>query len=115
MICRVCGKKITEPKYAEPICSSECFHEDFWLTRYTALQKDSKAFAIINGSCYYYDRKKPIDNSPFSFKGFDGRLFRIRYPDGKEVETNNLWHNGKIPDNWRDRLPDNAEFIKPKG
>lgn len=33
------------------------------------------------------------------------------YADGTEVVTNDLWAQGVIPAHFRDRLPDNAEFL----
>lgn len=48
------------------------------------------------------------------FRGFGGRKFKIRFFDGREVETTNLWHQGTIPEIWRGkgRLEDNAEWVK---
>jgi hypothetical protein len=43
--------------------------------------------------------------------GFGGRRFDIRMNNGKEIMTNNLWYNGKIPENHREKLADNATFI----
>jgi hypothetical protein len=47
--------------------------------------------------------------------GFAGRLFRIRFHDGREIETRNLWEGGTIPPAWRGRLPDNAIFLDMYG
>lgn len=51
--------------------------------------------------------------------GCGGRTFRIRMLEtGEEFETSNLWHQGRIPTHFRDRLPDNAVFVQreaPKG
>lgn len=44
------------------------------------------------------------------FKGFGGALFSIKFHDGREVDCRNLWMQGDIPEEWRDRLPDNAVF-----
>ena len=41
--------------------------------------------------------------------GFGGRLVKIKKNNGEIIETNNLWHNGKVP---KDRnIEDNAVFI----
>jgi hypothetical protein len=42
--------------------------------------------------------------------GSSGQLFTIRFADGRETVTNNLWHQGTIPAHLRELLPDNAEF-----
>ncbi len=44
-------------------------------------------------------------------RGCGGARFRIRFFDGREVETTNLWNQGAIPEHFRERLPDNAEFV----
>jgi len=43
-------------------------------------------------------------------KGFGGRRWFIRFHSGRVAVTDSLWHQGLIPDEWRDRLPDNAMF-----
>lgn len=50
---------------------------------------------------------------PGAFRGFSGRRFWIRFKDGSTLTTNNLWYQGKIPDEFRDELPDTAEFYTP--
>ena len=42
--------------------------------------------------------------------GFGGREFRIRFHDGRSVATRNFWHQGEIPERFRESLPDNATF-----
>lgn len=49
-------------------------------------------------------------------RGFGGTVFRWRWlddPSGKTYETNSMWFQGRIPDEFQDRLPDNAEWVKP--
>jgi hypothetical protein len=43
--------------------------------------------------------------------GFSGSKWLIRFHDGREVVTHNLWHQGEIPSAWREALPNNAEFV----
>lgn len=52
------------------------------------------------------------DTGKMSWRGFGGQKFKIKFHDGRIVETTNLWHQGEIPKNFRDELPDNAEFIE---
>lgn len=48
--------------------------------------------------------------------GHGGREFTICMLDGsKEWTTNNLWAGGAVPDLWRDKIVDNAEFVRPLG
>jgi hypothetical protein len=48
---------------------------------------------------------------PKSFKGFGGAKWTIKFHDGREVVSTNLWYGGQIPPAMRDKLPDNAVFI----
>jgi hypothetical protein len=52
-----------------------------------------------------------LDTSSHGFKGFGGRRWCITFFDGRTVTTNNLWCQGTIPPKWRERFPDNAEFL----
>jgi hypothetical protein len=73
---------------------------------------DDPSVARIGGEHYIIGD----ENDPSHFRGFDGDLFKIRFfrgPNaGKTITTTNLWHQGKIPDNFRDVLFDNAEFVR---
>lgn len=44
-------------------------------------------------------------------QGFGGREHVIRFNDGTEVTTKNLWHQGEIPRRFREQLPNNATFV----
>lgn len=65
--------------------------------------------ARIEGTHYMIDKENA---DPRAFRGFAGQRFKIKFADGREVETTNLWCQGSIPDHFRDRLPDNANFVK---
>lgn len=43
--------------------------------------------------------------------GFGGRKHLIKFDNGEEVTTHNLWHQGEIPHWFREHLPNNATFI----
>lgn len=89
-----------------------CFSCNFWYEK-TAL-KDDPSSVRIDGD-YYWIGEIPDKISLKKFKanyGYYGREFKILFNDGREVVTNNLWHNGKIDPNWKKQLPDNATFAK---
>lgn len=97
MVCEICGKQFDKPRYLNDyknICSSECFGDKFWLN----IIKVKDECIIINGECYGFNKNKPIGVKMLN--------------TGEIIVTNNLWHNGEVPNEFRDRLPDNAEFIK---
>lgn len=43
--------------------------------------------------------------------GFGGSKFKVRFHDGREVVSRNLWCQGDVPERFRERLPDNAVFV----
>ena len=45
-------------------------------------------------------------------RGFGGKVFEVRFFDGRVVVTHNLWHQGEVPAHFRARLPDNAVFAE---
>lgn len=69
------------------------------------LDKDA---IIIDGYCYHDEGERTLPY--YGFLGFDGRRFNIQMNDGRKFTTNNLWSNGKIPEEYG--IKDNAVFIK---
>lgn len=109
MKCAICGKEISSSQFSyKPLCSSECFTVDFWNETL-----DSKAI-IIKGECYH-DGGNRSEVMPWMHLGHAGRVFNIRMIDGErkglEFSTNNLWYNGKVPEDRN--VKDNAEFFVP--
>ena len=106
MKCIICGKEIQESSYSHKvICGDECFYIDFWNDKIEI--KDDTQTARIDGKHYHIGN----ENSRSSFRGFGGSKNVIKFFDGREVITTNLWHNGTIPESHKELLPDNAEFI----
>ena len=66
---------------------------------------------VVDGRHYVIGPVRPPGYR--GFLGFGGRRFHIRFHDGREVVTHNLWTQGVVPREWRDRLPDTAEFLRP--
>lgn len=110
MKCVICGKEIKQSSYSNAIlCSSDCFHKHFW----KEIIAEKECHIVIDGKCYC-DGGNVESPSPYTFLGFAGRKFWIRFFDGKKLTTNNLWYQGEIPDEFRDQLPDTAEFYVPE-
>jgi hypothetical protein len=85
-----------------------CYNCRYWLAR---MAEPEDVWRVrINGRQYLVG---PVESaySPDSCRGFEGKLFCIEFPDGRRISTRNLWHNGKIPAHFRDRMPDNARFV----
>jgi hypothetical protein len=66
------------------------------------------AIARVGGKHYAIGPERRGDKQ---LCGFGGAKFIIQFFDGRRVETMNLWHQGVIPEHFRIRLPDNAEFL----
>lgn len=107
--CKVCGAPI-ESGYAfsnEMFEKQLCFSCHFWNEKYEIDQKRKPhTFAVINGSHYYLEPSKK-----YGMLGMCGINHKIRFADGFETECNNLWHQGEIPEAWKDKFPNNAEFV----
>ena len=109
MKCEVCGKEIEKSQYMGcVICSGECFQKHFWME----IIKEKDEHIVINGECFCDGGN--VDNPSYPrFLGHSGRRFWICFKDGSTLTTNNLWYNGKIPDEFREQLPDTADFYWP--
>lgn len=106
MVCIVCGKEFNCKRYYgeySDCCSSECFTKKFW----NNIVAEKNEHIIVDGTCYAI-APAPING----FYGFDGRKFKIKMFDtGEVIETNNLWCQGEIPEEYRYLLPNTAQFI----
>lgn len=109
--CKTCGKREKLSWNDETLEEMEkhqmCFKCNFW-NHYAEL-KDDPSMVRIEGS-HYVARQGIVAASRWN--GFGGAKFKIKFHDGREVETNNLWHQGKIPEHFLTKLPDNAKFIR---
>lgn len=85
-----------------------CFDCHFWEEKVRWAATSEKLCLRIDGHHYVANGIVPRGFG----MGFGGRLFKYKILATGEVgETNNLWHQGTIPDNFKERLPDNAVFI----
>jgi hypothetical protein len=82
------------------------FTRDFWVPKWNA--RFSPLVARIDGKHYLIG-----DEDSKAMRGFGGVKYTIRFFDGREVTTTNLWSQGEIPEEIRELyLPDNAEFVE---
>jgi hypothetical protein len=108
--CARCGKR--DPQHGG-YCK-KCIGHATWLH---AIQHAWEPAQVrIKGHLYDIRPEIPPDKrypEPTGGKGFGGRSFTIRFfSDGRIVKTGNLWSIGPIPEEYREALPDNAEFVK---
>lgn len=109
--CRECGQSdkanFGEPTRSRMLAQQLCFTCLFWTDKIAELNDD---FTARIGGRHY--RIGPEETSPRDQRGFDGHRAVIRFADGREVTTTNLWFQGEIPVHFHTRLPDNAEFLE---
>lgn len=109
-VCSECGE-VSHPSYvgngqigAALRERGLCFIDDFWAEAHADYLAGKRL--VVDGQSYTIGPERAP--SP---KGHGGRRFRIQYPDGRVVESTNLWSQGTIPERRRGRLADTATFI----
>lgn len=108
--CKICGSEIdTRNGYSQIMLKEQlCYDCFFWKMH---LEDDKKrpaySWAVIDGNHYVLE---PHTND-IAWAGCGGAVYKIRFFDGTIVECDNLWHQGKISEEWLEKFPDNAEFI----
>jgi len=109
-ICKECGKHETGnwcDACAQSLIDNKlCFNCNFWMLYVN--MKDNPKIARIAGTHYFVE--PDIQKNFEGFRGFGGRAFHIKFDDGRELITHNLWCQGEIPLHFRTRLRDNAKF-----
>lgn len=75
----------------------------FWSEKIS--MRNDPNVARINGNHYI------IGGGKGATKGMSGAKHTIQFDDGRVVETDDLWHQGEIPVDFRQVLQDNAKFI----
>jgi hypothetical protein len=108
--CTICGEQSwffgDGPAASALAERGRCFTCDFWSEK--AADHNNPNVARINGIQYTIVPSGPAKRP--ATKGFGGETFVVRFFDGRVVVTDDLWCEGKIPDRFRDALPDNAVF-----
>lgn len=105
--CKFCGSGFTRRCEPESYIGNNCFDCSFWLKKINLPEKDEARRVIVDGQHY---RIGSVHSGPF--RGFGGRKFVILFDDTRVIETFCLWHQGQIPEMFREWLPDNAVFVQ---
>lgn len=85
-----------------------CFQCGFWYEK--LLMVDDPRSVRVQGSHYFI--RTTHSDAPRQFRGYGGVKVEIVFFDGRRCTTNDLWRQGVIPPRFKDRLPDNAEFVR---
>jgi len=107
--CTLCGQ-IFHTNYMDEVKEvllkrNICFTCRFWEEIIT--RPDQDKCVRVDGRHYIIGEISGDENH---FKGHGGRKFEVRFFDGRVVSTNNLWHQGKVPEHFKAKIPDNAIF-----
>lgn len=106
--CKKCGAENYKTCYGGDIGKMMkkmgfCFNCAFWQEKVD----NKRRFTIIDGSSYVLGNS----SSDAKYRGMAGRTFTVRhFRSGTVKSYNDVWHQGTVPDHFRDELPDNAEF-----
>ena len=84
-----------------------CFNCSFWDD--VLKTKDDVKSVRVDGVQYWIGKEEY--KYPEEFRGFGAQKFHIKFNDGRETITTNLWCKGNIPEHFEDRLKDNAKFL----
>lgn len=76
----------------------------------TDLDDAGRQIIRCNGT-HYTVGTEPAQGRSRDGLGFGGHRWHFRMSDGREIITHNLWHQGSIPIEYRDQLPDNATLV----
>jgi hypothetical protein len=107
-ICPSCGKSYIRCHTPDSYIGNNCFDCSFWLDKAEYSDYMASHQVIIKGEHFM------LGETDSFIRGFGGRKFKIQFFDGRIIETNNLWYQGEIPEQFRSMLPDNAVFLTEK-
>jgi hypothetical protein len=114
--CRECGKP-DDANYMSPIKERMlhdqlCFSCLFWIE---TIERGFGPTVAIAAGRYYVVNPYVKQAALGQVLGFGGTVFRFRFKDGREVRSNNVFTQNKIPTRFRKRLPDNAVLLGEDG
>ena len=84
-----------------------CFACAFWFEK-LELWRNDRNWLIVDSQSYHVN---PTLSKPTVFQGFGGRWFYFKKNDGTLIKSNNVWGQGKIPNHFKEMIPDNAIMI----
>jgi hypothetical protein len=104
--CKECGAEEDSSKWCNGFELEQrqlCISCGFWMD--FVEQVNDPNSVRVNGHHYWIG-----DEQDKGMRGYNGKLFVLKFKDGRIVRTTNLWNQGQIPKQFKSRLPDNATF-----
>ena len=109
--CTECGKDTTWDRshYQYKQRDQElCFSCDHWAK---LLEHDRTQCFVVDGE--HYQLGGQTEKTPSHYRGFSGRRFVLqRLATGERTTTVDLWGQGTVPERFRERMPDDAIFVR---
>lgn len=87
-----------------------CYYCAFWINHLN-LYKDDPNWLVINGASWVVKPFVPASKRKSSSIGCGGREMKAITEDGREIFSNNWWHQGDIPERFL-KLIDKSHFAK---
>lgn len=112
MKCRICFKPIDFNYHHRAQLEKRmlCVTCDFWWDK-VEMRANNDLYQGNRVVRVRYNHYIIYPDNPNGFQGFGGREHTIRFDNGDEIVTHNLWHQGEIPMWFREHLPNNAVFV----
>lgn len=112
MNCRICSKVIDFDYFHKEQLEKRqlCVTCDFWWDK-VEMRANGDLCEGNRVARVRYNHYIIYPDNPSGPQGFGGRPHTIKFEDGEEVVTCNLWHQGEIPKWFRAQLPNNATFV----
>lgn len=114
MKCKYCGREDSPKEYINcaitQVMKNEkcCFNCAFWINLLERKSNDPN-WVIINGSSYTFNPS--VKGNSFA-KGSAGKKFYCRKLEtGEVLVSDNVYHQGSVPEHFKSMFPDTAEFI----
>lgn len=111
--CICCGESYSM-EHTTRVNDGWCHSCSFWIGRYQGhlAHKDAKypekISFIVDGAAYYAHYTREGERG----MGFGGSKFIFeRLDTGEQFMSRDVWHQGTVPDNLKDLLPDNAKIV----
>lgn len=109
--CAKCGKEAVNHYVGEiaMIMDEEglCFECAYWVWQHRLDYSGKRKFAIVDG--YHYVLAPHTDTN--WLVGSCGQKYHFLFNNGEELVCDNVWHQGQVPEHFRDIMPDNATLI----
>lgn len=88
--------------------------QEYWTSLAAKVTEPGAVIALDqHGNRAWYwlpDAAEPMSSLPVTSRGFGGVHWRIRFADGRDIETNNLWNGSVIPGRFHGQFELNAEL-----